>query len=226
MAFILPKNTVFPDFSKEELESYGLMPLQQKLTEVFLRKITPQEFIPYFLEHKEILIGLLLPHRGLKGRLEYLLQLGNELQIFDIFLVLYELSDLQDIEKEILKIYQEGKILLPSNIIVKNTGSYMDGGSMGVCCTNLDTNKDFNIFFQHYNWTLSKNPQMLSGAIYYDGWIVPIRSPLETQILQLLEDYFYTIRNNLEKEIVSNYLNFIRSDDYLELARVLGRLEV
>jgi len=222
MDFKTPENQVFPAFSKEELENYGLIPLQQKLTEVFLRRITPQEFIPYLLEHKEILLGLLLPHRGLKGRLEYLYKLGNELQIFDIFLILHEISDLQAIEMEISKIYQEGKINLPSSITIKHIGVWLSGG-IGASFRE-DGNE--NIHFQDYDWTLSKNPQMLSGAIYYEGWIVPLRSPLETQILQLLEDYFYTITNNLEKEIVSGYLNFIRSDEYLELARVLGRLGV
>jgi hypothetical protein len=103
---------------------------------------------------------------------------------------------------------------LTSKIIVTELMAWMDGGSVTLTCKNAK-NEAFNIeFTQNVIWEVPK-PSKIPGRIYLNEELIEQRSELENLIIKNLENSTFFERQNLDKRILAEKINYVKSDEYL-----------
>lgn len=244
------------DFSKvenlvlhDEADKIRLQPLSRKLTDLFFGDANEKEMIEAMANHKELLEELITEIRT-KERLAKMLQ-DPTVSMDQIFMVMSSVVDLVSIERRINEIFDKGWITLPDHLAIKNIAMTMDGGSKVFICQNVDTQEEITLAFQHYHTTIpNRNLLSLTGAIYYDSCLVPIRSDFEKRLIEkikeavglnkanALADINFSIESSpsalmnrhipkalLIKRYAYEAVSFVESEDYVQWAKVLGRIE-
>jgi hypothetical protein len=108
--------------------------------------------------------------------------------------------------------------------------AWMDGGSVSLSMTDKNQTSFTVIFCQKV--ALEIYPGIgtwIPGSLLFNDVEVPIRSTSERVILDSLKTFKFSNRiplkdRPLERKIISDCISFVESEDYLETARIMGRL--
>ena len=112
--------------------------------------------------------------------------------------------------------------------VIDDFAAWMDGGSVTMFCSN-EADQHFNIHFQHWA-TGYHGDDTLPGRLYFCGKLVEERSELEETLLAQFEQVEPPIFHNrkdiqkIDRQILDNIIDYIRSDDYIELIRKVEEL--
>jgi hypothetical protein len=94
--------------------------------------------------------------------------------------------------------------------------AWMDGGSITLQCRNREGIR-IEIWIQQH-MILEKSPYVkLPGRIYINDLLVKRRSPLEQSILEELKRNIPITKNQLDKRILIETIDFIESEKYMKL---------
>jgi hypothetical protein len=98
----------------------------------------------------------------------------------------------------------------------------MDGGTVLLKLTDSES-KSFEVQFAQ-TMVLEKNVYMkYPGSLLLDNEYVPLRSNLERSIISSLKKVDIRKFNELDKQIIQGRISFVESDEYLEIAKKVGR---
>lgn len=126
------------------------------------------------------------------------------------------------------EISDEPQINFLEGIIIDDLSAWMDGGSVTLHCTIKDERKIIIEVVQHVS--LGKNEwTKIPGSLYLNNVLVSIRSPLERKIVKALKNATFssdykTNSFKLDKRIIQEKIDFIESDNFIEIARKMGRI--
>lgn len=109
-------------------------------------------------------------------------------------------------------------MVLPSQLVLRGCGFAGDGGTIRLDATDERNVKHEIVLTQHaYHYT--RDPRCISGRLYFDGEIVPIRSALETGIVALLRAAELRSQNESAlRAAVREVTEFVDSPRYLSFA--------
>jgi hypothetical protein len=119
---------------------------------------------------------------------------------------------------------------MKKNIIIENVGFCMDGGTLV-----LEMKKDQSTFYevqfvQKVIFSSRALMEQLPGSLVLNARAVEMRSELEKEILSEIKsaDFGTKIsekeRDSL-KQIISEHIDFVESEDYLKVAKKVGRIK-
>jgi hypothetical protein len=131
----------------------------------------------------------------------------------------YKLIDYAQLEEARINQILEMDEVYPKISKPKEVLQWLSGGTS---FTYLGTDNKEHEFSIEYPYTLvSSKPNQISGAIYIDNNIVPIRSFFESELITDLKNSF-TSPNCIE---IQEVINFIQSVEYLNVAKKVGRIK-
>jgi hypothetical protein len=108
--------------------------------------------------------------------------------------------------------------------------AWMDGGSVSLSMTDKNQTSFTVIFCQKVALEIHPGTgTWIPGSLLFNDVEVPIRSTSERVILDSLKTFKFSNRiplkdRPLERKIISDCISFVESEDYLETARIMGRL--
>lgn len=113
---------------------------------------------------------------------------------------------------------KEAKELLTSKVIITDMHCWMDGGTTDLICENI-SNKKFEIkFVQNVIWEVPVSYN-IPGRIYLNEKLVKQRSKIEELIINCVENCELLHPNELDQKIINEYLDYVKSEQYLINAR-------
>ena len=103
-----------------------------------------------------------------------------------------------------------------SNIIIKELIAWMDGGSVTLVCKN-EKAEEFKIHFtQNVSFEIPEGDNELPGRLYIDSSLIEQRSKTEKIIIDALENRVILGVSGLEKKLLNEKINYIKSSAYLK----------
>lgn len=126
-------------------------------------------------------------------------------------------------EKEIT----DSAIDFSGGVLINELAAWMDGGSITFYCETND-NKGLEIELVQRVQLMKRDSQRFPGSLYLNRELVGIRSSLEEKILIGLNQAIFNDKlkvTDLDKEILRNSIDYIRSDEFIEIARIVGRIK-
>ncbi|WP_299621450.1 hypothetical protein [uncultured Tenacibaculum sp.] len=103
-----------------------------------------------------------------------------------------------------------------SNIIIKDVATWMDGGSVTLTCKN-DKEQNFKVHFvQNMIFEIPEDFEELPGRLYFNNELIEQRSDLERDIINSLEKKIVSGLGKLEKALLKEKLDYIKSEEYLK----------
>lgn len=105
---------------------------------------------------------------------------------------------------------------------------WMDGGTITVIASDMENNK-YEIEFVQKVILKKYNNHPIPGSLLLNRQVIETRSEIETRIISSIKnaEWGHQIKKNekkLYKQMLSECINFIVSDNYLDLARKMGRI--
>ncbi|MDJ1467640.1 hypothetical protein QNI19_17340 [Cytophagaceae bacterium DM2B3-1] len=236
--------------SDEEIKEAGLSSLVSLLTILYFNEDIREQVVAEVEKNQNQLLAIIPALHEYKG--ERLTRLLSEKTYLtgDIFDALSLLVDTYAIEKELNTELEKAKRSISENVSVDDFAMQMDGGTKILFCSNLEDGQKFQLRF-HQFVSGSTNPMKLTGAIYLNEKLVPVRSHLEFDILQALKNAVGLDKpNSLDdighfsiginpsvfmnkgiskeaktKRMVYELAGLVECPQYVELAQKLGRLQ-
>jgi hypothetical protein len=207
-------------FSQDELQPYELEALQNILNGLIVQTHDITAVLREANEKRPALEEL-LEEKNVK-----LLFTNEPPSEYKVCKILAPIFDLQKLDMRIHQYYDWGRIIVPEHMQLVDTAIRMDGGSKIFIFQDLDSGANLEITLMHYNFeSISRNPTELTGALYYEGVLVPVRSELERVIMERMRLCAgINGKQSRSQQRLAVAVYFIESDDYIEIAKLEGRI--
>ena len=113
-------------------------------------------------------------------------------------------------------------------LTIEDIHAWMDGGSVTLVTKDADSN-NFEIEFVQKVFLDKRNGLHYPGSLLLDKNEVEIRSALESKILSAVKDSGWGSKiiekeKGLLRQMISECIDFVTSDKYIEVARKVGRI--
>lgn len=207
-------------FSQDELRPYELEALQNALNGLIVQTHDATAVLEEANQKRTALEALL---EAKNAATLFAHEPPSEYKICEILAPIF---DLQKLDVQIHQYYDWGRIIVPERMRLVDTAVRMDGGSKIFIFEDLDSRANLEITLIHYNYeSISRNPAALTGALYYEGVLVPIRSELERVIVgRMRECAGINSKQTRSQQRLAVAVSFVESDDYTEIAKLEGRI--
>jgi len=107
-------------------------------------------------------------------------------------------------------------------LVLNDLLCFMDGGTVLLRLTDSES-KSFEVEFVQTMILKKDKYTKYPGSLLLDNEYVPLRSDLERSIISSLKKVDIKRFKELEKQIIQERISFVESEEYLEVAKKVGR---